>query len=796
MRVIAGAMLALWAALTPLRATAEDAVALDSPRGPGDLEITADEVEARARDGAEGTLTATGDVRVRTGGLLLRAPKLEFNRATRRAVLEGGVVGVDGLLVFSAERLATDLKDRSLLLEGGQLVVKSGVSAEELYAKATSDQPDSVRSAGRNALTIRADRFVRLEGPTFAVENVWLTTCASETGCGPFLSFSAERVEVTPSERALLEWWRVGIFSLRSPPIPIPLSLPLRVRAAGLLFPRLSLSGPGGVSVEVPVFLPLGDSYDLTLRARWFNGTALASSGGIGVRGVGDDTELRWRPAEESAGALRVSHYFDTSIAPDGGARGHRGAVGLTHRDVLLGGRFSLDGNLLSDTGVLLDTEADLRRSQLPYLRSTVAFARAFEHTSLALSGTQLQVLATQPPAARSALVDAPAAMAPLFRGDLLREGSLGPAHLEAQATLIDEESLWGVRQAGRARRLLAALSLAQALPLATGRGGSLALELGERVDVASGPGQPDLPFRAGGFAGLAARTRIEGRLGGWAHDLVPSVRARALSDFGLARPFSSGLFAPLPTSPAPPGSTSPQADLDAALPPGQNLQVVSRLATSLSKDDARFELWAEHHLGVVLGPGSGVDRGQLHLGAAGGFAISRLRLSPTLVFVRDLELGALALLSGRVGGTVGEGSGSVGLQSYQGAQSDQLARGLDALFTPRALMPDLVRPPELLIIDGQLDLPLLTGLRLQLGAAFTESTPQDRSQAPTRTQQYGAGLRYDAGGCATFSATARWTPNVAVPRLWDQLQFLFAFELGDLGAVAAQAASAGPDLR
>ncbi|MBI3179888.1 MAG: hypothetical protein HYZ27_09525 [Deltaproteobacteria bacterium] len=97
--------------------------------------------------------------------------------------------------------------------------------------------------------------------------------------CGeapPSWLIKAERIEVTVDERATLSWPQVWLnpFGLGLVPVlPLfPVSVPLSSRAPGMLAPRLKLFG-GWPMLDLPVFVPFGDSYDLTLapglRSDW-----------------------------------------------------------------------------------------------------------------------------------------------------------------------------------------------------------------------------------------------------------------------------------------------------------------------------------------------------------------------------------------------------------------------------------------------------------------------------------------------------------------------------------------------
>lgn len=763
--------------------------------GPADVVVQAERVEATGLtgDAAAAVLVASGDVRATAGALQLRAPRLVVERARHLARLEGGVTAVDGLLVVSAKALELDLDARALTLDGGVVHVKRGVDAAQLRALASSPTPAAAAAAGHNALTLRTGRLVRGAGDAFSATDTWLTTCDCPDDATPLLSVSAGRVEVMPGDAATLHDWALRLFGVRLLPfdLPFPLALPLTSRRTGVLFPRLALDGPGGASVELPVFVTLGESADLTLRTRYFHGTAAATSRDertAGVRGLGEGLEARWRPASGAQGFARVDLLRDTSLTAFGTARGWRADAAVQHEQPLLGGRLALHGELVTDNAVLLDTYVALDRAQLPYLRSAATFSRP----SAGAGGVALESAAVQDlrgPAAsmpsgsvlRFPLSRTPATVAPLARAVVGQSFLVGPAVLDANATGAWEDALPGLSlEAGHARRATAELSLGQLVPVLRGRAGEVAVEAGERWQGLV-PADGAALQRLGGFAGARGTLRF-GRTfaGGWRHDVVPSVHLRALWSPGG---FSNDLFlprivdgrAPTPGDPA----RAPQSELDLALPNGLAAQAVARLETTLSHGtETPLLVFAEQHAALLP-----TSVGQLAFGATfalpESFAHARLALGGGWLASRRLFTDATARATVLVAG----GSLSIGARYLAGSLSDQLARGLDFLFAPQVARPAAVVP--LRQADASVDWPVARGLHVQLGAVVARAAG---GANPTTTQQYWTGAAYDAGGCARLSAQVRWTPAPPnQPFAWPVVGL--AFELGDVGQAAAAAA-------
>src|SRR5205807_258536 len=142
---------------------------------------------------------------------------------------------------LTADRIVYDWEQRKLLLEGHVVATRG---------------PAIVRAA-RGSLDRRTG-ILRLEGGVMAVQGrqVLVTESAEvkiEDGCARLCS---------P---------HLGLLGA-SIPLLLPLSLPLTERQTGLLFPPFQYSAISGFGTEVPLFLPLGRSYDATVAPGFFTG--------------------------------------------------------------------------------------------------------------------------------------------------------------------------------------------------------------------------------------------------------------------------------------------------------------------------------------------------------------------------------------------------------------------------------------------------------------------------------------------------------------------------------------------
>lgn len=99
--------------------------------------------------------------------------------------------------------------------------------------------------------------------------------------CGkkpPSWRLSAFKIEAVPNDRATI-WWPIfkirplGLFDMPVTPPMLPLSIPLKSRAMGILAPRIALFNSLWPTIDLPFFVPLGPSWDISiipgLRMDW-----------------------------------------------------------------------------------------------------------------------------------------------------------------------------------------------------------------------------------------------------------------------------------------------------------------------------------------------------------------------------------------------------------------------------------------------------------------------------------------------------------------------------------------------
>ncbi len=208
---------------------------------------------ARAQDGAalvadtlvltaDGLLVATGNVQAFYEGTTLSAERVTYDPDTDRLRIDGPILLRDP----EGNVLAADRADLDARLEQGLLAGARAVLGRQFQ--------------------IAAER-VEQGGRTTEFSSVAATSCQVCPGRAPLWEIRAGRV--IRDEVAEVLTFEDAQFLVRGVPIlwlpRFRLPEPGNERATGLLLPRLRGSGELGLGIELPYFVELGDSRDLTL---------------------------------------------------------------------------------------------------------------------------------------------------------------------------------------------------------------------------------------------------------------------------------------------------------------------------------------------------------------------------------------------------------------------------------------------------------------------------------------------------------------------------------------------------
>ncbi|RYZ43357.1 MAG: LPS-assembly protein LptD, partial [Myxococcaceae bacterium] len=309
-----------------------------------------------------------------------------------------------------------DLRSNEANVKGGLFMQKKGVTPEALQAAKT---PDELRKLGETPVLLSGTRIRRTGEASFSVDGLAFTPCQCGPG-EPGWRVEAKEASVVMGERAILTWPVVYVRSV--PVFALPwLYLPLAERRSGLLIPRPANSGLNGFALDVPVFLTLGESYDITLTPGYYTGggdidnvvndVVVREPRPNGVQGPRLHTEFRYVPSDRTRGRATLGLLYDLRprLNPITGAffrpydfatdpptqlsqqivdekRGLRGEASWQHTQDLGDGWYDrVDAYVVSDGFYTRDLTADLLVQNNNYLRSSAVVYQRKEDRYLGL---------------------------------------------------------------------------------------------------------------------------------------------------------------------------------------------------------------------------------------------------------------------------------------------------------------------------------------------------------------------------------------------------------------------------
>lgn len=331
------------------------------PAPPGERQINF-EANSVAYDQNSDTVTASGDVVLRSADRSVRADEVTWNRVTGQIVGSGNVRFVDE--------------------DGNQLYTSRIELTDEFEAGAMEDLLLALREGGRLAAangTRRADGTIELTRAAYTgCEVVTAAGCPRE----PSWRITADRVVYSPSDnRVRFNGAYLELFGARLIPLP---GLAIRTDGrpvSGFLVPELQFSRNNGFELSGSYYLNMAPNRDLTLSAYAFTDAPPMAS-------------AQWRHLTDK-GAYQVTGYGTVSsridptgmLVPESDFRGY----------LFSNGRFQFDPNWSLNYSIRRATDRTfLRRydiSRDDRLRSMVEVERIDRDSYLALSGFATQTL-------------------------------------------------------------------------------------------------------------------------------------------------------------------------------------------------------------------------------------------------------------------------------------------------------------------------------------------------------------------------------------------------------------------
>lgn len=211
---------------------------------------------------------------------------------------------------IEADWIAYDVEKEEIKARGNVRVAK-----EDDTLLAESGQVDLNTETGtfNNAVIIRKEDDLHLEGEvvektgynTYHIEKGWVITCKVEPGETPPWSFGSSDTVIKEGGYAFM---KNATFNIKGVPVfytPYMVVPVKNTRQTGFLLPELSFSDNNGFGMNLPFFLNINDSVDMTFFPEFYTD-----------RGVMPGVEFRYVRDEYTKGSFAASYLDDALSDP------------------------------------------------------------------------------------------------------------------------------------------------------------------------------------------------------------------------------------------------------------------------------------------------------------------------------------------------------------------------------------------------------------------------------------------------------------------------------------------------
>jgi LPS-assembly protein len=214
------------------------------------------------------------------------------------------------LTTIKADWIAYDINLGTIRARGNLLI---DIGPDQLTAEAGEVNLNSETGTFTDASIIREYKDLHLEGRviektgdmTYHIEDGWVITCKLKEGETPPWSFASKDANITDGGYAILKH---ATFRVKDVPILYTpwMVLPVkRTRQTGFLFPAISSSDRDGFGIDLPFFLNLSPSSDLTVYPEYMT-----------ERGLMAGLEFRYVRDQESKGTVMANYLNDNLTDP------------------------------------------------------------------------------------------------------------------------------------------------------------------------------------------------------------------------------------------------------------------------------------------------------------------------------------------------------------------------------------------------------------------------------------------------------------------------------------------------
>ena len=288
-------------------------------------------------------------------------------------------------MTVKADWVAYDVEQNSIKAKGNVAIFSD---TDQLLAKEGVLNLSNETGTFKEVIILREQLDLHLEGKTiektgvntYRIEHGWVVTCKLDEGNTPPWSFAASETTVTQGGYATMKH---ATFRIKDVPVLYTPWLMVPVgnkRLTGVLFPEISNSDQGGLGINLPIFINLSDSTDITLYPEYYAN-----------RGFMPGFEYRYVLAPQKKGSL-MAGYLDDALS-DPSETEYWKDTGYTHtnqdrywvrgkldhdfdNDVV--SRFDLD--IVSDRDYLTEFNSGVTGFQESNDRALNVFGRGFQN--------------------------------------------------------------------------------------------------------------------------------------------------------------------------------------------------------------------------------------------------------------------------------------------------------------------------------------------------------------------------------------------------------------------------------
>ena len=284
--------------------SADKVVRYESPNSivaTGNVVLTKKEIVSKKRTKKDTELTAWDELLEETS-----TPK----EVTAEDVEKEGPPKYETTVTISSDWMVYDMDLESIKAKGNVRIVTGDdlLTAKEGILNLTNETGTFTK-----ATVVRDEDSLHLEGETiektgldtYRIVDGWAITCKVEEGETPPWSFSSATTDIRPGGYAVLKHARFNIKNVPvfyAPYLIVPIK---NTRQTGFLFPEFSSSSNGGFGINLPFFVNISESSDVTLFPEYF-----------AKRGFMPGLEYRYVANDNSKGVFTGSFLDDQLSDP------------------------------------------------------------------------------------------------------------------------------------------------------------------------------------------------------------------------------------------------------------------------------------------------------------------------------------------------------------------------------------------------------------------------------------------------------------------------------------------------